>query len=185
MRCTYTKGGIWKVNIESSNNGETIYTSQLTADGNIDYSPKEDQVKEHDYIGFWLRLVSYIIDLVIVFSIKGFVLSPLKFMNEGYPVEISFWTFDSILSMATFYIYFLLMTKGFNQTIGKMILGIKVVKIDGSKLTWTDLLFREVIGRFLHSAMLILNLLYLAVAFTKEKQGIHDMIGNTIVVQAK
>lgn len=165
------------------NENDVLYANQINDQATANYLPEETNTKAHAHAGFWLRLVAYMIDVVVVFSIKGFLLSPLKFINDGFPVDIGFWTLNGLLGMTTFYLYFLFMTKGFNQTIGKMILRIQVVKEDGSKLRWSDLLFREVVGRFIYNVIGILKLLYIVVAFTKEKQGIHDMIGNTVVVK--
>lgn len=171
--------------IQSDNEEQTMYSNQLTAAASADYLLREEGTAARDYVGFWYRLISYVIDIVIVFSIKGIILSPLKFINQGMPVEIGYWTLTGVLGMTVFYLYFLVMTKVFRQTVGKMIVGLKVEKQDGSALTWNDLFFREVIGRFLHNVLFILKVLYLVVAFTKEKQGIHDMIGNTVVVKVK
>lgn len=136
----------------------------------------------YKYAGFWMRFWAYLIDVIIVFSINGILLSPLKFMNDGFPLEVSFWTLQGILAGVTYYLYFLLMTKIFQQTVGKMIFGIKVVRENNNPPTWGDLFFREVIGRFIYNALFILKLLYLVVAFTDEKQGLHDMIGETRVI---
>src|SRR5699024_1728252 len=115
----------------------------------------------------------------IIGSINGILLSPLLFVNNGFPIEISFWTLNAILAGIIYYVYFLLFTKFFQQTLGKMIVGIKVVSDRDTGLSWSDVFFRECIGRFIHNVFLVLKLLYLIVAFTKEKQGFHDMIGNT------
>jgi uncharacterized RDD family membrane protein YckC len=134
------------------------------------------------YAGFWMRFWAYLADLLIVFSINGILLSPLGFMNDGLPMVIGFWTVAGIAGSVTFYLYFLLMTRFYSQTLGKMIFGLKVVREDFSALTWSDLLFREVVGRFFHRVFYFTFLLYIMVAFTSEKQGVHDMIGNTRVV---
>lgn len=139
-------------------------------------------VIEYKYAGFWMRFWAYFIDVIIVFSIKGILLSPLTFINNGFPLDISFWTLNGILAGVIYYVYFLLMTKFFQQTVGKMILGIQVISENNTPLLWSDLIFREVIGRFIYNVMFILKLLYIVVAFSSEKQGIHDMIGNTRVV---
>lgn len=141
----------------------------------------EDKIEERN-VGFWLRFVAYIIDIFLISSINGILLSPLLFINEGMPVEISLWTLNGLLALVIYYGYFALMTKTFQQTLGKMIVGIKVVQDDLNLLTWQDVIYREIIGRILHNVFFILKLMYLVVAFTKEKQGIHDMIGNTRVV---
>lgn len=132
--------------------------------------------------GFWIRFFAYIIDAIIVTSISGLVLSPLMLVNDGYPIEIGFWTINGIVATFIYYIYFFTMTKLFQQTLGKMIIGIKVVSTENRQLTWSDVFFRETVGRIIHNAFGILKLLYVIIAFTENKQGIHDMIGNTKVV---
>ncbi|MUK88841.1 RDD family protein [Ornithinibacillus sp. L9] len=134
------------------------------------------------YAGFWMRFWAYILDLIVVFSINGILFVPFKFINDGTVINIGFWTLTGIIGSIIFYLYFLLMTRKFGQTLGKMILGIKVIREDDQPLEWSDLLFREVVGRFLHRIFGFLALLYIIVGFTKEKQGLHDIIGNTRVV---
>ncbi|MFD2042884.1 RDD family protein [Ornithinibacillus salinisoli] len=142
----------------------------------------EDPTSPRRYAGFWMRFWAYLIDLIVVFSINGILLIPFKFINDGAVIDIGFWTLTGILGSIIFYVYFLIMTRIFGQTLGKMILGIKVVRDDNQPLRWSDLIFRELIGRFLHRVFGFLFLLYIVVGFTREKQGIHDMIGNTRVV---
>src|SRR5690625_7423831 len=91
-------------------------------------------------------------------------------MNSGEPIEISFWTLNGILALVVYYLYFAVMTKLFQQTLGKMIFGIKVIQQENQTLTWTDIFYREVVGRILHNVFFFLKLMYLVVAFTDEKQ---------------
>src|SRR5690625_6510109 len=77
-------------------------------------------IEAYNYAGFWMRFWAYLIDVIVVFSINGILLSPLKFANEGLPIEISFWTLNGILAGIIYYVYFLLMTRYFQQTIGKI-----------------------------------------------------------------
>jgi uncharacterized RDD family membrane protein YckC len=137
------------------------------------------------FAGFWMRFWAFLVDLVIIFSINSILLSPIKIMNEGMDVYISVWTLHGIMAAIVFYLYFLIMTKQFGQTMGKMIFGLQVIRADHEPLKWSDLIFREVIIRFVYKAFFFLNLLYLIVAFNKEKQGFHDMIGNTRVVHVE
>ncbi|SHN10604.1 RDD family protein [Gracilibacillus kekensis] len=138
------------------------------------------------YAGFWMRFWAYLADLIIVFSVNGILLVPFHFIDNGFQVDIGFWTVTGIISSIVFYLYFLLMTKFYHQTLGKMIFGLKVIREDSQSLKWSDLLFREVIGRFIHRVFFIASFLYLFVAFTSQKQGLHDMIGNTrVVMEAK
>lgn len=137
----------------------------------------------HQYAGFWMRFGAYIIDVILIASINGILLSPLLLVNGGFPIDIGLWTLNAIIATVIYYSYFILFTKLFQQTLGKMIVGIKVIHKDDTPLTWSDLFFREVVGRIIHNVFLILKLLYLAVAFSDEKQGFHDMIAETRVVK--
>src|SRR5699024_6060108 len=109
-----------------------------------------------------MRFWAYITDLIVIFSINGILLSPLKFVVAGR-IDIEFCTLNGIVNVLVFYIYFLLMTKVYEQTIGKMVLGLRVIRIDDKHLQWSDLLFREVIGRFIYRSMALLFLLYAVV----------------------
>lgn len=136
------------------------------------------------YAGFWMRFWAFLIDLIVIGSLNMILLSPFKLSDEPY-VLIGTLTLYGLLSSIVFYFYFLFMTKYFSQTIGKMILGVRVVRKDGERLQWGDLLFREIVGRFIHTVFGILNLLYIVIGFTMEKEGIHDMLARTRVVHVK
>ncbi|HLR62062.1 MAG TPA: RDD family protein [Lentibacillus sp.] len=146
------------------------------------YETQATEVVKQRYAGFWMRFWAYLADLIIVFSINGILLSPFKFINDGNGMDIGLWTAAGIIGAIVLYLYFLLMTKFFGKTIGKMIFGLRVVREDRGPLEWSDLIFREVVGRFIHRVFWFTNLLYLFVAFGAQKQGIHDMFGNTRVI---
>lgn len=146
------------------------------------YLTNDKPEAEPRFAGFWMRFWAYLADLLVVFSINGILLSPLAFINDGLPMEIGFWTVAGLAGSVIFYLYFLLMTRFYSRTLGKMIFGLKVVRQDFSRLRWSDLLFREVVGRFFHRVFSFAFLLYVMVGFTSEKQGLHDIIGNTRVV---
>lgn len=139
-------------------------------------------VSEQRYAGFWMRFWAYVIDIVVISSLNGILLSPFKFVNDGIAISVGIWTVTGIASSIVYFAYFLLMTKFFGQTIGKMILGIRVIREDEEPLRWSDLFFREVIGRFIYRVFNFLMILYIMVGFTDQKQGLHDMFANTRVV---
>jgi len=133
------------------------------------------------YAGFWMRFWAYLLDLVVVGSVVRLIKPvfrildiPLTDSNMFAPV--------SIVSALIFYLYFVLMTKYFNQTLGKMVFGLKVVDLKNNQLTWGTILFREWIGRFI-SATIIVG--YLIVAFLPKKQGLHDLFTDTSVIHAE
>lgn len=133
------------------------------------------------FAGFWTRFWAYIIDLLIVSSISGIFIKPIFRVLDIKISNPSFLLFSpyKVTLLILFLAYFALMTKIAGQTVGKMILGIKVVRQDGEKLTWGTILFREVIGRFISK---LLTIPYLLVIFMPKKEALHDLFADTYVV---
>ena len=80
---------------------------------------------------------------------------------------------------AAFQIYFL--TRHHGQTPGKMLLDIRVVKVDGAPLTTKDAFLRY-LGYALNG--LALGLGWLWAFFDQDRQGWHDKLAKTYVVNA-
>jgi len=136
----------------------------------------------YHYAGFWMRFWAYLLDGAIIFSINGILVKPIF---RGIGISLS----DSgiispygITAGVIFYLYFILMTKFFSQTIGKMVFGLKVIPLKEEKLTWGTVIFREGIGRYISATF---NFLYAVVAFTPKKQGLHDIFADTTVIHEK
>ena len=170
-----------ELGVDRSSASETNSIVEATNDEQKMESPLVDVIP-YRKAGFWIRFWAYIIDVIIVSSLNSIILSPLVFFQDTAILQWEYISVMGILSGIVYYLYFLFMTKIFSQTLGKMIIGIQVISTQEKQVTWGDLLFREVIGRFLHNVFFILKLLYITVAFTDKKQGIHDMIGSTRVV---
>lgn len=134
------------------------------------------------YAGFWMRFWAYLLDLIVIGSINRILINP-TFRALDIPLsENSMFSAASIATAVVFYLYFVLMTKFFRQTLGKMVFGIKVVSLKDQPLTWMTVLFREFIGRYISKLFFIG---YLIVAFLPKKQGIHDLLSDTTVIHAK
>ena len=119
------------------------------------------------YAGFWKRFGAIIIDGLIVGAATCilFVVS---------------WGLFSPVLIVTGWLYFALMESSAKQaTLGKMALGIVVTDMGGKRLS-----FGRATGRFFGRIIsgLILGIGYLMIAFTEKKQGLHDMIANTLVI---
>ncbi|EDL65343.1 RDD family protein [Bacillus sp. SG-1] len=152
-------------------NHEEIMTTQ---------QDKEENVFELG--GFWMRFWAYLLDLVVISSIGRLIVYPIFRALDLSLVKDDLFAPISILSSIIFYGYFVLMTKYFGQTLGKMAFGLKVIELDGKPLKWGTVIFRELIGRFISASILIL---YIVVAFTNKKQGIHDLFADTTVIREK
>lgn len=145
------------------------------------------------YAGFWIRLLAWIVDQVIVAVglgvlggvvgiISGVVTAltmPGHHLSQGSSTVLQ--VASSVLSLILTYLYFILMTKKYQATLGKRLCGLAVVRLDGAALDWNTVLARELVGRLLNG--LTLNIGYLIVVFTKRKQGLHDFIAKTAVVR--
>ncbi|WP_415815828.1 RDD family protein [Mesobacillus thioparans] len=131
------------------------------------------------YAGFWTRFWAYLLDLIVIGSINRMIIHPI-FMALDVPlVKDGIFSPVTIATAVVFYLYFVLMTKYLGQTLGKMVFGLKVVELDGKSLTWGTVIFREWIGRFISATILVL---YVVVAFTNKKQGLHDLFADTTVI---
>lgn len=155
----------------------------LESTENVQDAMSSDQIKRP--AGFWMRFWAYTVDLIIVWCVNGILLSPFKFFDDAGQMQIGIWTLATVIATVVLYLYFLIMTKIFSQTVGKMIFGLKVIRKDETSPSWNDILFREIIGRFIHRVFSILTLLYIVVAFEPLKQGVHDMLANTRVIHER
>lgn len=134
------------------------------------------------YAGFWMRFWAYLLDLIVVGSIERLIIKPLFRFLEIPLAEFNMFAPISIASAIIFYLYFVLMTKYFNQTLGKMVFGLKVIDLKNDNLSWGTILFREWIGRFISTTVVIG---YIIIAFLPKKQGLHDLFTETSVVHVE
>ncbi|WP_453997546.1 RDD family protein [Bacillus nitroreducens] len=130
------------------------------------------------YAGFWMRFWAYVVDLIVIGSLNRILIYPVFRALDIPLTESSMFSLVSISTAVVFYVYFVLMTKFFGQTLGKMVFGIKVVSLNEKPLTWMTVLFREFIGRYISKLFFIG---YIIVAFLPKKQGIHDLLSDTTV----
>jgi len=166
--------------VNEGNPNSSLHPPAYNTKGTIPSSPQ--MIEDYKvYAGFWMRFWAYLIDLLIISSISNIlihsVLAPFGVKDTGGMFSI-----HHILSAIIFYSYFVFMTKYFSQTLGKMIFGLKVIPIKGEKLTWSTVLFREWIGRYISVTII---LLYLVVIFLPKKQGLHDVFSDTAVIHER
>jgi uncharacterized RDD family membrane protein YckC len=134
--------------------------------------------------GFLVRLVAYIIDVIILAIVDGIIqaifVAPAMNPNAGGGaaalaaigyILVLIWTFG--------YLIFFWTSSG--ATPGKMIMGLKVVTVEGGKLTIGKAVLR-IIGYFVSAIIVYLGFLW--VIWDKDKQGWHDKIAGTYVVKA-
>jgi uncharacterized RDD family membrane protein YckC len=140
----------------------------------------KDLTKTFRLAGFWTRLYAYLIDLIAVGALTSILITPL-FSALGISTGLD-WIGIQLTSIGLLgALYFAIMTKVWSQTLGKMIVGLRVIQADGEALTWSTVLIREIAGRFI-SQLFGLHLGYLWGAFHPKKQTWHDQFVDTFVI---
>ena len=134
--------------------------------------PLEQPQVAWENVGFGPRFLAAIIDGVIITGI-GFMF--IRSVFWGLPVLI-FW-----IILACFYHWLLVGFKG--QTVGKMAVGIRVVKDDGTAPGLGYAALREIIGKFISTLAFFIGFIWLL--FDPNKQGWHDYIAQTFVARVK
>jgi uncharacterized RDD family membrane protein YckC len=116
-------------------------------------------------VGFGHRLAASILDAILIGMVCGF----LNKMWHGFSV-FPFWFAVYCVSMWA--------TKG--TTIGGIICGLKVVRVDDRPIDWSVAIVRG-LGGFL--SLFVAGLGFIWVAFDDEKQSWHDKIAGTTIVR--
>lgn len=137
------------------------------------------------YAGFWMRFWAYLLDVIVIGSVVRLFIKPVLRLMDVSVYDTGFLAPITIISGAIFFLYFILMTKYFGQTLGKMVFGLKVIDLKGSKPSWATIIFREFIGRFISGSMFLLKFGYLLVGFLPKKQGLHDLFADTTVIHER
>jgi len=144
------------------------------------------------YAGFWKRVAAYCIDSLIVGLVGGVVAMVIGMalglgmagigggsdaMGAGFIMIQLLTNLLSIALSAAYYAGFHASTG--KATLGKMAVGIKVVRTDGARIS-----IARGIGRYFAAMLsgLILCIGFVMAAFTERKQGLHDMLCDTLVV---
>lgn len=124
------------------------------------------------FAGFWVRLFAYLIDWFVLGITEN-----IFFTWLGLETSMMFllW-FVLILS------YFILMTFVFGQTLGKMVMGIRVEMSDGKERSFGAIVLRETIGRV--ASLFFFGFGYWMIVFDKKKRAMHDRIAETVVIVA-
>jgi uncharacterized RDD family membrane protein YckC len=134
------------------------------------------------YGGFWIRLVAYIIDAIVLSIVAG-VLAAILGVNLMEPDIERYDPTLNLLSFVIGWLYFALMESSERgATLGKMALGLRVVTGNGQRLT-----FLNATGRYFAKILsaIILFIGFIMIGFTDKKRGLHDMIANTLVIKVR
>lgn len=137
----------------------------------------ELSVRNFYYAGFWRRFAAFLIDAVIVGAGVSVVSSIL-----GHPPDTQDQVYNGISILAQWLYFTLLEGSDYQATIGKMALNLQVVDFEGNKISFAKANLRYW-SKILSA--IVLGIGFLMIAFTEKKQGLHDKIAGTLVIQTK
>ena len=133
---------------------------------------------------FLLRCGALIIDYIVVIAIPviGLLVSRFtgndgaKLLNEG--VSSASWLVAALVGFTN--IVFLPMFSG--QTLGKIVTGLRIVRIDGTAPTIGAIAFRQTGGYFLTLASLGIGFFFSV--FSSKGRALHDYLSGTVLIYA-
>lgn len=149
----------------------------------------------YKFAGFWRRFVAYMIDgfiISVVFFILMIVAAVAYFAGAmsgdggaimakiADPAQMAsftlwMWVFSILMNMA----YFTYFHGSTGRTPGKMLMGLQVISVDGTPITF-GIAFLRSVGYLVSSVVFCLGFIW--IAFDKKKQGWHDKIAGTVVI---
>lgn len=143
------------------------------------------QTGQFQYAGFWIRFAAKLIDGLIMWVVAMVINLLFGLGIAGVrPAGAAFALFGVafILQLGCHLLYYWFFLNNNQATPGKMALGLKVVRADGSRLT-----SGRIIGRFFSEIVsgLTLYIGYIIAGFDEEKRALHDHICDTRVIKAR
>jgi uncharacterized RDD family membrane protein YckC len=143
------------------------------------------------YAGFWLRLVAYLIDnLLLGFVLGNLLLRPLMGKPGGIPENDPLFLFRNTSPQVTALLLLFLMgnwiyfavseSSPWQGTVGKKVLGLQVVDLQGRRIS-----FARASGRFFGKMISSMTLMigFVIAGFTEKKQALHDFLAGCLVTR--
>jgi uncharacterized RDD family membrane protein YckC len=125
--------------------------------------------------GFWIRVLAFIIDSVILAVINALIGAILNSSTTGRT------GIQTLLGIIYFSYFWSGSSLWPGQTVGDKILNLRVIRTDGSDLSIVQAFIRYV-GLFISFIVIFIGVIW--VAFDPNKQGWHDKIAGTYVIKA-
>jgi uncharacterized RDD family membrane protein YckC len=135
------------------------------------------------YAGFWIRVLAYLIDGMIIGAIRWAVLLPMGFGLWRRPMDPDYafsWIGTApLVSLAVGICYFVFFWTQYGATPGKMVLKLKVITPEGGLIS-----AGQAVGRYFSQILsgLILCIGFMMAGWDDEKRALHDRIAGTRVI---
>lgn len=145
-------------------------------------------IRTESFAGFWVRLAAKLIDFVVLYAFAALVERALvHLVFDGVAPAFGDWagmwrmlSYAAPINLSFALLYTVFFMLKHEATPGKRILGLRVVKADGGRLT-----AGHVAGRFFAELLSRITFFagYVMAAFDDEKRTLHDYLCDTRVVR--
>ncbi len=147
--------------------------------------------------GFWLRFGAYVIDWVLLTSLATLLslpwaeplgelqkaaLAEMKASTPDYHILTRFWLLSLAINLPLGFAYNTIFNGYRGATPGKQLLGMRIVREDGSRLGYGRAALRFLAELL---SMLTLGAGYLMIAIHPEKRALHDLIVGSRVIRRR
>ena len=151
----------------------------------VERKPIDRDKKEITVVGFGPRLLAAMIDSVMVGFlgfVLAFVIGVIAMIVDVFSAEQTSGPLEALI-VACVLIFSIVYYVGFwtadGQSLGMLLMGLKVVSTDGSRLSTGKALLRY-LGYIINAILLSIGFMW--VAFDKMRQGWHDKLAGTLVI---
>lgn len=137
--------------------------------------------------GFWIRFLANFLDgllLLVLYLPFAYFIFDISVSDYFLAEEVNWGStsLEAIIGLCYFIILPLFIV---GATLGKKAVGIQIRKTDGTPLTWSTMLIRELLGKYVLS-IISLGVMQIISAFMvglrEDRRSIHDLISKTEVI---
>ncbi len=165
--------------------------------------PQTTAAALEDHAGFWKRVAAYILDAIILYVPNLLIMKSMggdaaqetmkqamlaapgdpQVMLAAYEQFYTTMGTAMIITTALAWLYFAVCESSrWQATPGKLALGIRVTNLQGNPISFPHALVRY-LAKFL--SVITLGFGFLMVGWTRRKQGLHDMLAKTLVLNGR
>ena len=135
-----------------------------------------------EYVGVGRRLVATIVDAIIIGILFGVISGIFFIQQDPMPESVELLGTRNIASFLISIVYYAALEATTGATIGKRLLGLRVVMVDGTPVDWTSSIIRNVL-RIIDFLPVFYLLGAIFVWSTEKNQRIGDLGANTVVIR--
>jgi len=150
-------------------------SSSYTSERVVDFTPTALKAP------FFLRCAAIFVDYMVLLAIPAGWLMLETLIGDGTKATVGsiVWTIAIVFWLSNFLLLPLLR----GQTIGKMLTGLTIVNLDGTRIGIVGIIRRNIFGYIITIATLGLGFLFAAVHTSG--RALHDIIAQTIVIHGR